>query len=259
MRLHKVGRVTSMGRKWRWEGNKHTEPLNLSIVADVALDGALKRELVNFLLLLPTRSAQTRRVSDCFRLSRLTLGSNIHDKLLNTGSWGLEVGYMHIPNYPSCFGWGGFFVWWGLIGAALLHIEIIGRRRCQGVTFKETPWTPLLDGSDGSAWRASLARGCPEAQCPRCPLSTTYQVVLQSKRSLKYFKTFQVSRQRIIVFCASEELLVRQSFMKETQNKTPPWERRSGLGHNASHGSFYCWPPSRFEINISSFTNGKYV
>lgn len=137
MRLHKVGRVTSMGRKWRWEGNKHTEPLNLSIVADVALDGALKRELVNFLLLLPTRSAQTRRVSDCFRLSRLTLGSNIHDKLLNTGSWGLEVGYMHIPNYPSCFGWGGFFVWWGLIGAALLHIEIIGRRRCQGVTFSQ--------------------------------------------------------------------------------------------------------------------------
>ena len=104
-----------------------------------------------------------------------------------------------------------------------------------------------------------FGRGCPEAQCPRCPLSTTYQVVLQSKRSLRYFKTFQVSRQRINVFCVSEELLVRQSFMKETQNKTPPWERRSGLGHNASHGSFYCWPPSRFEINISSFTNEKYV
>lgn len=69
---------------------KHTEPLNLSIVADVALDGALKRKLVNFLLLLPTRSAQTRRVSDCFRLSRLTLGSNIHDELLNTGPGGLK-------------------------------------------------------------------------------------------------------------------------------------------------------------------------
>lgn len=65
---------------------KHTEPLNLSIVADVALDGALKRELVNFLLLLPTRSAQTRRVSDCFRLSRLTTSTmNCSTQVL--GAW----------------------------------------------------------------------------------------------------------------------------------------------------------------------------
>ncbi len=74
---------------------KQTEPLNLSIVADVALDGALERELVNFVLLLPTCSAQTRRVSDGFRLSRLT--SKIHDELQVLG---LACG-MHIPIPPA--------------------------------------------------------------------------------------------------------------------------------------------------------------
>lgn len=170
----------NMGRKWRWEGNETHWTAKSFNCRWCCIGWCFEKEACQLLVAAPDSQRPNKT---CFRLFQ-TVQINIRIKhprwTAQHRSWGLEVGYMHIPNYPSCFGWGGFFVWWGLIGAALLHIEIIGRRRCQGVTFKETPWTPLLDGSDGSAWRASLARGCPEAQCPRCPLSTTYQVVLQS-------------------------------------------------------------------------------
>ena len=157
---------------------KQTEPLNLSIVADVALDGALERELVHFVLLLPTCSAQTRRVSDGFRLSRL--GSKIHDELLQV--LGLAWSGMHIPNYPSCFGCSGCgFIWWGLIGAALLciiemiigsmwHTEIDNLKRRERLRFSRWMACTRMARHGGRLWLADALRRI--SVCVRyCPLT----------------------------------------------------------------------------------------